>query len=186
MGKGKKKKKALTGLAAALVSSGHMKEKQARKVTREQRRDDKALGREGVAQREAERAQAESERKAKEAETNRQRAEQERVQAASQSEERGLEKARAIVREHHEASRGRRRWFFVARDRRVLFLELSDAAAGMLVQGQAAIVESLGQAQGSHAVLVGEPNVERLSAVDPDCVRFYNRGGAEERPPRRF
>ena len=51
MGKSKgKKKKQLTGLAAALVKSGHISDKDARKLTRDQRREDKALGQEGVPQ----------------------------------------------------------------------------------------------------------------------------------------
>lgn len=174
MSKGEKKGKAnpLTGLAAALVKAGHLDEKQARELAREQRREDKALGREGVEQREAEkRAEAEA-RKAAEADAARER---ERQRLAREARER----AERVVRDnrHPGAEGGSRRWFFVTRGGRVPFLELTDEAARLLMDGKAGIVEACDPAApDAHVVVTGEKHLTTLLGIDKDLVRFWNRG----------
>lgn len=169
MGKGKGKKKKLTGLAAALVKSGHLDEKKARKLSRDKRREDKALGREGVAEREAAKQVAADVRKAAEADAARER---ERGRKADEDRMRVL---RAIREGIDPNFRGSRQWFFIARDGRVLFLKVSDSTARMLGDGQAGIVESQGVAKGEHVVL-GDPRaLTTLIGIDKELVRFWNR-----------
>lgn len=176
MGKDEKRSRAnpLTGLAAALVKSGHMKEKDARELQREQRKEEKALGRDGVAEREAQRAAEAEARKKAEAEAQRLR-EHERVARE------GREKAVRLTLDnlHPGAEGGQRRWFFVARDGRVPFLELSDDAARMLMDGKAGIVELLepGAARVRHVVVAGDRHLVMLTGIDKELVRFWNRGG---------
>ena len=114
MAKDKKKrpKKQLTGLAAALVKSGHLTEKKAREITRVERKEEKALGREGLAQREAEKLAADEARRAAEAEAARVR-EQERAASGEAG------RLQRVVRDRMvQGIHGARRFFFVARDGR--------------------------------------------------------------------
>jgi hypothetical protein len=167
-GKGKKGKP-LTGLAAALVKSGHLSEKTAKKITREQRREDKALGREAVAEREAEKQrQAEAERAA-EAAAARER------EAGKLADEALLRVHRLILSKQLSGPGGGRRWFFAARDGRVLFLDLADDVAGLLANGGAGIVEGAGVGSAEHVVVAGETTLEALRAIDADLVRFWNK-----------
>lgn len=173
MSKGDKKSKAnpLTGLAAALVKSGHLKESEARAIVREQRRETKALGREGAEQREAERKAEAEARRAAEAEAARQR---ERARVAREAQER----ARRVVNDnkHPGSDGGSRRWFFVSRSGRVLFLEVTDEVARLLADGKAGIVEACDPGlPGSHVVVTGEKHLQTLLGIDKDLVRFWNR-----------
>ncbi len=173
MSKGDKKSKAnpLTGLAAALVKSGHLKESDARDLTREQRREAKALGRDGVEQREAERKAEAEARRASDAEAARER-EKARVTREAQ------ERARRVVHDnkHPGADGGSRRWFFVTRGGRVLFLEVTDEVGRLLADGKAGIVEGCDPAApGAHVVITGEKHLQTLLGIDKDLVRFWNR-----------
>ncbi len=164
-----KKGKPLTGLAAALVKSGHLDEKKAKKLVREQRREEKALGREGKAAREAQKAAEAAAHREAEAAASRER---ERQRA---SEEQRQRVTRVVRENRQEGVSGRRRWFYVARSGRVQFLDLDDSTAGLLSGGEAGIVEdSEGSALG-HSVVVGERNLVTLLGVDRDLVRFWSR-----------
>lgn len=168
-----KPKKPLTGLAAALVKAGKLDEKQARELAREQRKEDKELGRDGVEAREAQKqAEAEARRQA-EAEAARQR---ERDRVAREARERAL---RTVQDNRHPGGEsGSRRWFFVARDRRVPFLEVTDECARMLMDGKAGIVESCDPDAPGHVVLAGDKHLVTLLNIDKELVRFWNRGEA--------
>ena len=68
-----------------------------------------------------------------------------RVTVAPIEEQHGAEgEHEAIAARHRVPSRGRggRRWYYVARDRRVSFLELPEDHATLLEEGQGAIVEA--------------------------------------------
>jgi hypothetical protein len=171
-----KKGKPLTGLAAALVKSGHLSEKKAKSLGRDQRREDKALGKDGIAQREAQKQATDEAARVAQASADRER-------AASKTSDEAHERLRRVVRDGmaHGAG-GSRRWFFVARDGRILFMELADDVAGMLVSGSAGIVESLGEARDAHVVVAPERALTTLVGIDPEVVRFWNREGP---PPRR-
>ncbi|MCO5170212.1 MAG: DUF2058 family protein [Planctomycetes bacterium] len=176
MSKGDKKSKAkpLTGLAAALVKSGHLDESKARELAREQRREEKVLGREGVEQREAERKAALEAQRDAEADAARQR-ERARVEREAR------ERARRVVHDntHPGGEGGSRRWFFVARGGRVLFLEVTDEVGRLLADGKAGIVEGCQpEAPGAHVVVAGEKHLTTLVGIDRDLVRFWNRDHA--------
>lgn len=105
---------------------------------------------------------------------------------ASASERAAEEQARRIERVladgRWRGGGGRRRWFYVARDGEVQFLELDDAAAGMLRDGEAGIVEDPVSPLG-HSVLAGQRGLVTLVGIDPEHVRFWNRAQAPERRP---
>lgn len=168
MGK-KHKGKPLTGLAAALVKSGHLDEKKAKRLVREQRREEKAIGREGVAALEEERRRAAE--AAREAEAARSR-ERERARAEAER----AERVQRTLREGRLSGvGGRRRWFYVARSGRVEFLDLDDSTAGLLASGEAGIVEDPAGSPLGHSVLVGEKLRVTLVGIDKELVRFWNR-----------
>lgn len=170
----KSKAKPLTGLAAALVKSGHLKESDARDLAREQRREVKALGREGLEHREAEKKAEAEARRAAEAEAARER---ERSRVGREA----LERAHRVVvdNKHPGGEGGARRWFYVARGGRVLFLEVQDEVGRLLADGKAGIVEGCDPAaQGAHVVIVGEKHLQTLLGIDKDLVRFWNRDAA--------
>lgn len=171
-----KKKKgkggSLGGLADALVKSGVASEKAARQSRRERANEDRELGRDGVEERERERKQAEQ------AEREAQR-ERDREQAAQQREASTGDEVLQTIQRHAETARGSKRWFFVARDGRIPFLEVADTAMRMLGDGHAGIVESLGAFAQEHVLVSGRQALERLEQADPEIVRFWNRQGRE-------
>lgn len=171
----KSKAKPLTGLAAALVKSGHLKESEARDLEREKRKETKALGREGVEQREAEKAAELEARRKADAEAARER-ERQRLDKVT------IERACLVVQEnrHPGGDGGPRRWFFVTRERRVPFLEVQDEVSRMLGDGVAGIVEACdGRVPAAHVVVVGEKNLQTLLTIDKELVRFWNREGRD-------
>src|SRR5258706_375062 len=101
------------------------------------RKEDKALGREAVEAREAERRLAAEAAREVEARAARER------ELVRQSVE-ARERARRTVEEnrHRGGDGGPRRWFFVARGDRVPFLEVTDECGRLLMDGKAGIVEA--------------------------------------------
>lgn len=166
----KRKKKQLTGLAAALVQAGHLDDKKARKLAREQKREDKSLGAEEVAARKAAELQAAAERKA---------AEQEAREAAEVGAKRA--EVRALVRtEAASGWQGRRRWFYVRRDQRLSYFELSDEMARLMRGGQAAIVEGFDADEGHHFILKDPLLIGKVRVEDASHVRFWNQAELSE------
>lgn len=161
----KRKKKQLTGLAAALVQAGHLDDKKARKLTREQKREDKTLGADEVAARKAAELQAAAERKAAEL-----AAREEASVDAKRAEVRGMVRSEAA-----SGWQGRRRWFYVRRDQRLSYFEFSDEMARLMRGGQAAIVEGFDADEGEHFVLKDPLLIGRIRVEDPSHVRFWNQ-----------
>jgi hypothetical protein len=168
-----KKKTQLTGLAAALVKSGHLDEKAAREIAREQRKEVKELGRDGIEEREAQKKAEAEARRAAEAEAARQR-EKDRVAREAR------EKAVRTVQDnkHPGGEGGQRRWYFVTREKRVPFLEVTDDCSRMLMDGKAGIVESCDPENPGHVVVAGDKHLQTLLNIDRELVRFWNRGEA--------
>lgn len=170
MSKKDDKKKPLTGLAAALVKAGHLDEKSARKLVTEQRREDKAIGREGVAEREAQKEAELVAKRAAEAEAQRALAREHEQSGARERIERAVRDG-AI-----QGWTGNRRFFFVARSRRIPFLDVSIEVARALSDGQLGIVEAGGADPDEH-VIVEERALTTLHTIDPELIRCWNRGG---------
>lgn len=164
-----KPKKPLTGLAAALVKAGKLDEKDARKIVTEQRREDKALGRDAVEQREAEKKAALEAQRAAEAEAQRALAKDKDAQEKRERVE------RAIRDNVISGWGGNRRFFFVARSGRIPFFDVNIDVARALTDGKLGIVEAAGVIDDDHAI-VEERALVTLHGVDPELVRFWNRG----------
>ena len=160
-----KKKKQLTGLAAALVKAGKISDKQARKNQREQRREDRNLGEAEVAA-----------RKAKVVEEAARKAEAEQVAARQAARSASSEENRALVSAHKlEGWQGRRRWYYVRRDQRLSYFEVSDEVARLLREGQAVIVEGFDDAEGQHFLVKDPMAIGRIHVEDAAHVRFWNQ-----------
>lgn len=67
---------------------------------------------------------------------------------------------------------GNRKFYFVARNGKILFLIMSDALAKKLEQG-AGIVEMTIEPRNEEFVVVDQSTVEKLLNLCPDIVRFY-------------
>lgn len=168
----KKKGGGFGGLADAFVKGGVASDKEARKSRRERAGEDRELGRAGVDERERRRL-AELNQAAE------QEKERQRALAAAQREGAEAEALVKTIRTHADTGRGPRRWFFVTRDGRIPFLEVSDGASRLLSDGHAGIVESLGAFTQPHVVVAGRQALERLDQAEPELIRFWNR---EARP----
>ncbi|MGE0707462.1 MAG: DUF2058 family protein [Planctomycetota bacterium] len=166
---GKKKGKPLTGLAAALVKAGVMPEKQARGVAREQRKEAKELGEEGLAERRAAEQQALAQRAADAAEAERAALRAGEAEAAAQ-----------LIRDHAWSGyQGRRRWFFVERSGQVSFLDVNDEVTALLRDGQAAVVAGLDEDEGQTFVVKGADVLGKIALVARENILFWN--GARDR-----
>ena len=180
--KGKKKKgrgggAPLSGLAAALVQAGALSEGRAQALSRDKKREDrkqreerKSVGRKGMKERDR-RSDAE---KAAHREVQ---AAADRAREVAKTSEQAIESAKKTIREHRvrEGGRGPRRWFFVTRDGVIPYLNISDGLAQKLERGEAAIVESLGEARDPHVVVAGAGPLGTLHGLDPELIRFWNR-----------
>ncbi len=81
-----------------------------------------------------------------------------------------------------ETGFGARRFYFVTRENKIPFLDLSDELAGRLERGQAAIVEVPGDGGVDDFTVVPRAVAETMRSVDPESVRFLN----PEAPPDSF
>ncbi len=81
-----------------------------------------------------------------------------------------------------ETGFGARRFYFVARDNKIPFIDISDELTSRLERGQAAIVEIPGE-EGDYTVVPREV-AQKIRSVDPESVRFMNPETPPE-PPRR-
>jgi hypothetical protein len=164
------KGKSLGGLADAFVKAGVASEKSARGARRERASEDRELGREGLERRQAERERELAHRRAEEAD-------RERTLAAQRREAGETERLRSLVAAHAETARGPRRWFFVARDGRIPFVEVSDAVARQLADGHAGVVENPGEGADEHLVVAGRQALTAIEQAEPALVRFWNKDG---------
>jgi RNA recognition motif-containing protein len=80
-----------------------------------------------------------------------------------------------------ETGFGARRFYFVTRDNKIPFLDLSDELTGRLEKGQAAIVEIPGDVVDDYTI-VPRAVARQMQSVDPESVRFLN----PEAPPDSF
>ena len=81
-----------------------------------------------------------------------------------------------------------RRFYFVTRENKIPFLDLSDELTGRLEKGQAAIVEVPGDDVVDYTI-VPRAVARRMQSVDPESVRFLNPQSSpdsfRDRGPRR-
>lgn len=168
-------KPALTGMAAALAKAGIVSEKQARAAQREQRKEVRDLGADVVAAREAAEKAELARKLAAEAEARRE------ADAARVAAERREAVLKAIKDAMIPGEGGQRRWFFVARDGRVPFLEVSDEAARALSDGRAGICELTEGGRTRHVLVGDEKRLQTIQGLDLELVRFWGRDVREFR-----
>jgi uncharacterized protein YaiL (DUF2058 family) len=126
------------------------------------------------------------------AEERRQQEEYDRVMAEKAEADRAIEKERqeaGAVKERdnrvrnlagawaiREAKPGRRRWFFVRRDGIIRWFDVGAELAWRLELGAVAVVERPGDPDEPFA-MVPRDVAERISGIEPQFVRFWNREG---------
>lgn len=98
-----------------------------------------------------------------------------RFDPAPQLDDARRDSLRERIRASLVGGRGPKRWFFVARDRRVPFVDVSEGVSKLLSEGAAGVVESLGAASESHVVVSDPQTLSALDEADPGFVRFWNR-----------
>jgi RNA recognition motif-containing protein len=91
------------------------------------------------------------------------------------SEEEAKENILKMVEESSlkETGFGARRFYFVTRENKIPFLDLSDELTGRLEKGQAAIVEVPGDEVLDYTI-VPRAVARQMQTIDPDSVRFMN------------
>jgi uncharacterized protein YaiL (DUF2058 family) len=92
-------------------------------------------------------------------------------EVAAEAAARKAEKVKALATQGLVDWGGRRRFYFVARNKEVLFLQVSDVVGYQLEQGQAAIAEA--GDNGEHAVITLDAAL-KVQAIDRDALRFFN------------
>ncbi len=80
-----------------------------------------------------------------------------------------------------ETGFGARRFYFVTRENKIPFLDLSDELTSRLEKGQAAIVELPGDGVDEYTI-VPRAVARQMQSIDPESVRFLN----PEAPPDSF
>ncbi|MBI4613102.1 MAG: DUF2058 family protein [Planctomycetes bacterium] len=87
-----------------------------------------------------------------------------------------LERLARIVKESAlPATRGGKRFHFVAKSGRVPFVDAGEDVTRQLVSGSAGIVEVPGKNGREHAIVADRASLEEIAGIDPDVVRFWNR-----------
>ncbi len=153
-----------------LLQAGLISEEQAKKAAREERGQKKAKGHKGAqAERQARSAQTEAQL-AQRREADRARELARRSEAEQKEAEHRAAQIAASGQVKH-LGRPSRRWYFVARDGRVPYLEVNEDAAGQLERGTAALVEP---ATGDPLVVAAEA-AERLEPLVAGWIRAWNR-----------
>jgi uncharacterized protein YaiL (DUF2058 family) len=91
------------------------------------------------------------------------------------SEEEARERIRKMVEGSSlkETGFGARRFYFVTRENKIPFLDLSDELTGRLEKGQAAIVEVPGDVVVDYTI-VPRAVARQMQSIDPESVRFLN------------
>lgn len=153
-----------------LIRKGLLDDKRARQMAHEERARRNKAGQETVAQ---EKQQQDQERRARE-DARREGDRQREVarQAREQERQEGL-RLDQMLRDHAlvEGVRGPRRFHFVAPDRRIPYLDLSEEVARRLENGQLAIC-ALSGAAGHEFVIVPAPTARRAAEANPASLLF--------------
>ncbi len=158
-------------LKEELLKANLLNKKDLRRIEHEERVDHQKKGREGreeqVRQRQQEIEQKQEEQRQRDQQLAKQQ-NQERLDKAKNIRMEDLIKT-AQVEEH-----GPRKFYFVARDKKIPFLQITENLSDKLEKGMLAIVEYNGPNCVEFAI-VQRTCAERLLEIDPEVVRFFNR-----------
>ena len=95
-----------------------------------------------------------------------------RTDEPSEDERKQAHKLATSARQDQNALRGGKRWYYVARNDEVPFVEVNDDAMERLSKGELAIVES----RKGDAWMVAASVANELGQLDPSSIRVWNHG----------
>ncbi|MEM7247400.1 MAG: DUF2058 family protein [Acidobacteriota bacterium] len=167
MPKKTKKGKSLGGLADALVHAGVAKESQARRAQHERAAQERKMT-------PAERERLDEEKRERQSAERAEKAEADRQREATRVNEQQRERNEQAILAKREPVGGPRRWFFVAADGRVPYLDVTERQQRALADGDAGIVDCAGCGGDEHAVVVDRDLLRRLLDSEPERVRAWN------------
>jgi len=158
-------------LRSQLLKAGLIDKKAKQHADRQARTDDRRKGAEATAREEQTRQEQFQGRREEQRDADRRRERQRQVDRAAHEERFRL---RDLVRQGavREGRRGRRRFYFVTRAGRIPFVEIAEELGLQLEAGRAAIVE-VPLAKDEYEI-VARGTAERVWAVEPELVRFWN------------
>lgn len=159
-------------LTKQLLEAGLINEKQAKKAKHDKRMKRAKVGDKGLEAEERKRDEAHREKRAQRSEADRERnraAELERLERVSRDRLRDLVRSNTIGKD----VAGNRRYYFVARDNKVPFVEVSDAAVRRLQHGDLGIVEVPDQSRERFAILARNHALQ-VHATAPELVRVLH------------
>jgi len=159
----------------ALKKAGAVNEKQVRQAKHEDRVHRKQSGAEGL---EAERRRKGEELAAEQARRKRSDAERERERRAQQEAESRRVRLEHLLRTHDLAAQeaGPHRFYFSLSHGEVAFVDVSDALARRLAQGDAAIVDGAGLLERDFGIIPGKVAVE-CQAIERSRILLWNARG---------
>lgn len=148
--------------------------KDVKQLEHESRVEKKRLGTEGLQaqeqQRQKELQQKLDEQKLRDQQLARQQA-QERL---DKEKERNKVNIEELIKNAEMDDHGPRKFFFITRNKKIPYISVSDGMGEKLERGIAAIVE-YPTPIGSDFAIVNRQCAEKLSEIDPEAVRFFNR-----------
>jgi uncharacterized protein YaiL (DUF2058 family) len=158
----------LGDLKSQLLKAGLVSKKQVQRVQHEKKQARKKKGRKAIE------AEETAKRERREAELKAQREADRERSLATQAKQGKREQLHRLVQMAQSGSvrPGRprnRRWYFIARDGRVPFLNLDDATGRKLELGRLALVE----APDGRTWIVVEETAQRIREVDPAWIRVW-------------
>jgi len=163
----------MSDLREQLRKAGLVSAKQVRQAKHQERIRRKEVGQEGI---EKDKADRESAFRREQEERRRRDQKIEEARKLRQAEEERILGLQNRIRAGwiREATAGARRFFFLAAEGRITYLDLADQAMRRLQNGSAAIVESRGAVRGEHC-LVDASTAASLFRDHPEIVRQWNR-----------
>ncbi len=165
----------MSDLRKALKQAGVVSAKQVRQAQHDDRVRRKELGEEGLA---AERRQKDEAHQAEEAQRKSADAEREKRQRSEREAAARLARLQELLRSHDLAPRGAGpvRFYFTLPDERIFFLDVSDALARRLAQGDAAIIDGQGVLDRDFGIIPGKVAVELERIARQRIVLWHARG----------
>jgi uncharacterized protein YaiL (DUF2058 family) len=145
--------------------------KQVRQLEHEDRVEKKKLGKEGMKEKEEKRLHAIEEQQEEQKKRDQSLAKEQKQQMTEKERQARIED---IISNGKiaEGSAGNRKFYFVAKNGKIPFLFVTDRLVEDLQRGVAAIVEYGGSGLGEF-VIVNAPSAQKIHALAPDMIRFY-------------
>ena len=156
-----------------LLKAKLIDKKKARQAEHEAKRKKKELGKKGIDKETSRKKEAFDARERERREQDREREKKRKLEKEAQT---GIHRLRDICQKGiiREKGRATRQFHFVTRDGRISYTMVSDEMDRRLEAGSVAIVENPGTEPLEYVVVTND-TAEKISALDPESVRFLNR-----------